>query len=110
MNLTEPLLQRSTGFDILHFGEKKKMSPAEMAQGLAEDAPGKKVVVPESERRVNQHNIKVSMEAKVLKSIIEQDPLYAEPLERHVTSSESIFANEDRNLWEPLGHEKRLIP
>ncbi len=48
MNFTEPLLQRSTGFDILHFGEKKEMSPAEMAQGLAEDAPGQKMEVPES--------------------------------------------------------------
>jgi len=109
MNFTEPLLQRSTGFDLLHFGEKKEMSPAEMAQGLAEDAPGQKMVVPESEGGVNKHNVKVSMEAKVLKAIIEQDPLHAEPLERHLTISESIFANEDRNLWEPLGHEKRLI-
>jgi hypothetical protein len=109
MNFTEPLLQRPTGFGVFHFGEKKEMSPAEMTQGLAENTPGQKMLVSESERRINEQNVKISMEAKILKAIIKQDPSYSESLECYLTISGSIFADEDRNLWEPLSHEKRFI-
>jgi hypothetical protein len=53
MDLSEPGLNRLTGFRGFHFRENEKVCSAEMVQGFPEDASREKMIISKAERGVN---------------------------------------------------------
>ena len=53
MDLSEPGLNRLTGFRGFYFRENEKLGSAEMVQGLPEDASREKMMISKAERDVN---------------------------------------------------------
>ena len=70
MDFAKSLFKALGGLKIFDFGEKEKMGPAKMGQGLPQDSPGQKVIVSKPDVRVDEKDIEISTEAKVLVSVV----------------------------------------
>jgi hypothetical protein len=60
-----------TGVEILDFGEKEEIGPAEMREGFSQDPPRQKLMVSKTDMGVNEQDIEIPMEWKMLISIVQ---------------------------------------
>jgi hypothetical protein len=68
----EFFLQGLAGLDIFHFGEDKEIGSAKMSQRFSQNASWEEVMVSETDMGIDEQNIKISMELKMLITIVQQ--------------------------------------
>jgi hypothetical protein len=109
MDLSEPGLNRLTGFRGFYFCENEKVGSAEMVQGLPEDASREKMMISKAERGVNQEDVKISVKFDMLEPIIQNKSTDPKSLQSVLTVSESILSDENGNTLQGLCHEGGFI-
>ena len=67
------------------------------------------MMVSKTNVRVDEQDIEVSMEGKMLIAIVQQQPFHAKSFESDPTICKSIFPDEDRDPLTNLGHQKGFI-
>jgi hypothetical protein len=97
MHLSEPGLNRLTGFRGFNFCQHEKVGSAKMVQGFPEDASGQKMMISKAERGVDQNDIEISVKLDVLEPVIQKKSTDPESLKSVLPVSESVLSDENRN-------------
>ena len=85
------------------------MGSAKMSEGFSQDASWQKMIIAKTDLRIDEQDIQISMELKILITIIEEESANMELLKRHLSIYESIFADKNGNSLKGFGHKKRLV-
>jgi hypothetical protein len=67
-------------------------------------------MVSKTDVRVDEQDVEVSMEGKMLKAIVQQQPFHSKSLKSDPTICKSIFPDEDRHPLTDLSHQKGFVP
>jgi hypothetical protein len=67
------------------------------------------MVISKTDLGIDEEDIQISMELKMLIAIIQEHPSNIEPLKSQLPVGKSILSDKDGNSLEGLGHLKRLI-
>jgi len=101
--------KRLARLPVLYLGEKEEMGSTQMAERFSENSPRQKMTVAETERSVDEDDVQIPAEGKVLKAVVQDDGSNAEFCQSQLTVAKTILTDQDRDLPQELSHQIRLV-
>jgi len=85
------------------------MGSPKMREGFPQNSPWKKAMVPETDVGIDEQDVQISMELKMLIAIVQEQSTNTESSKCDLTRTVSIFSNENGDAVKGLSHQEGFI-